>query len=84
MKGVQNKTNIIPFEFNTIKSNSSKLQTLSMYFLNIISNGKVGYSNKRSCSSDHNGTKFFKIGQKLTEIWHFKNIILKDCIHFPI
>ena len=36
MKGVQNKTNIIPFEFNTIKCNSSKLQTLSMYVLNII------------------------------------------------
>ena len=47
------------------------------FFFNIIPNRKIECSNERSCFSDRNGTKFFKIEQKLTEIRHFKNLYFK-------
>ena len=37
-------------------------------FFNNGPNGWFGGLNERSRFSDHNGTKFFEIGQKLTEI----------------
>ena len=37
-------------------------------FFNNSPNGWFGDLNERSRFSDHNGTKFFEIGQKLTEI----------------
>ena len=39
-----------------------------MSFFNNNPNGLFGGLNERSRFSDHNGTKFFEIGQKLTKI----------------
>ena len=41
------------------------------------------YLNEISCSPDHNGTKFFKIRQKLTEIGPFEKKEKNDG-HFSI
>ena len=41
---------------------------MSFFFFNNNPSGPFGGLNERSRFSDHNGTKFFKIGQKLTEI----------------
>ena len=40
-------------------------------FFNIITNGQIRSSNQRSCFADHNGTKFFKIEQKMYFLYTF-------------
>ena len=46
-------------------------------FFHYYSKWRVWYTNSRCCFFDHNGTKFFKIKQKLTEIRHFKKYYFK-------
>ena len=57
--------------------NFTKLKHVhNIYYRHTINNISLG-ARKVHNGTNHNGTKFFKIGQKLTEIWPFEKELLK-------